>query len=1011
MAKKFTARLQFSLTIILIMAIIILLVVYYGTKKETFTLLVEIDGHGQVEPGPGEHIFSSGEGVMITAWPEDDFLLLGWQVDGQEFIKDQDVLALEMARDIKVTVYFQEIPPVFSLQYQVEPLDGGDVVIEPWQPAYTQKEQVYLQANPAPGYIFCCWEINQQIMPEEDDFLKIMMLEDKEVVAHFFQEPEIVLTYDLSISMEPADAGRISYLPVKDYYHSGDNITLEVLPQKGYLFLGWEINGVVFDDREIMISMDQDRSVIARFTELPVVFTLSMKIDPPGAGQVTRSPLQDEYVSGDVVNISAIPGEGYEFTEWVLDGEVLAYDTNFSLLMEKDQWVKARFTELPPVFALSMKIDPPGAGQVTRSPLQDEYAFGDVVNISAIPREGYEFTEWVLDGEVLAYDPNFSLLMEKDQKVEARFARQTFTLSFGAEPGDAGIVIYEPMSEIYELGQEIRIKAEAAAGYIFSSWLLDDQIIEDLEEIFSFTVDQDREIVAFFEPISTFSLQMLVEPYDSGFILVLPEEDVYLDGTQVFLSAEAREGFEFFAWEINGQLYEEGWVAIQIDEDQKVLARFVPLPVPTYALTVEVNPSGSGSVLWNPQKESYELGEEVTLLARPEEGMVFERWEIGGVTEEARESLNITIDREKNVVAYFAPLIVEIKTVDLAGGWHHSAVLLSDGTLYAWGRNEYGQVGDGGNRHVHVPSQITALENVTAVVGGGFHTLAVRKDGTVWAWGQNEFGQLGDGTTINRSRPVQVINLWDIVDVSSEGHHSVALRKDGTVWIWGSNSSGQLGDGTQKNSSVPVEVKGLHDVVAVSAGGFHSLALRKDGTIWSWGSNSDGQLGNGTLNNSLVPVQVKGIEDVVAIACGYRHSLALREDGTIWAWGYNFNGQLGTGNNEDSLVPVMVSGLKEVVKVAGGGFHTLALKKDGTVWAWGRNEFGQLGDGGTQNRYEPVMVRGLWEIVDIVAGSSHNLALNSQDILFVWGRNSSGQLGDGRIIHQYLPVPALEFKR
>jgi hypothetical protein len=155
------------------------------------------------------------------------------------------------------------------------------------------------------------------------------------------------------------------------------------------------------------------------------------------------------------------------------------------------------------------------------------------------------------------------------------------------------------------------------------------------------------------------------------------------------------------------------------------------------------------------------------------------------------------------------------------------------------------------------------------------HLLALRNDGTVWALGRNDVGQLGNGTFNWAFEPVQVLNLNNIIAISAGTEHSLALRNDGTVWAWGYNEFGELGNGDNNNSNIPVQVLNLNNVVAISAGGYHSLALKSDGTVWAWGYNEEGQLGNGNWYDSNVPVQVKKIKNPLSISAGADHSLAI----------------------------------------------------------------------------------------------------------------------------------------
>lgn len=344
--------------------------------------------------------------------------------------------------------------------------------------------------------------------------------------------------------------------------------------------------------------------------------------------------------------------------------------------------------------------------------------------------------------------------------------------------------------------------------------------------------------------------------------------------------------------------------------------------------------------------------------------------------------------------------------VDVAGGGYHTLALRNDGTLWSWGNNGNGQLGDGTTANRAVPRQLPEMSGVTgivAVAAGGRHNVIVMGNGTVWTWGDNGNGQLGNGSTSFAEHFVLVRDAAAISAVEAGGNHTVMLKTDGTVWTWGKNSYGQLGNGTLANSSRPVQVAGLAGMTAVAAGASHTVALKYDGTVWAWGLNESGQLGDGTVTARAVPVQVQGISDVTAIAAGSYFTLALKSDGTAWGWGANSSGQLGDGSTTARLTPVRVGDLTGVSAMAAGYLHALALKTDGTVWAWGFNQFGQLGDATTISKTVPVQA-GVVAAVAIAAGSNHSLALQADGTLFGWGLNGYGQLGDGTTSDSAIPV-------
>ncbi|MEJ8554145.1 RCC1-like domain-containing protein [Tepidibacter sp. Z1-5] len=378
--------------------------------------------------------------------------------------------------------------------------------------------------------------------------------------------------------------------------------------------------------------------------------------------------------------------------------------------------------------------------------------------------------------------------------------------------------------------------------------------------------------------------------------------------------------------------------------------------------------------------------------------------------------------------------------IAISAGNRHSLALKADGTVWAWGSNSNGQLGEdtfGINKNIPIQVRDSTdptgfLTNVIAICASWRHSLALKIDGTVWAWGNNYDGQLGDGTSgINKNTPVQVKDTTDptgflsnVIAISAGWFHSLAIKADGTVWTWGNNSKGQLGDGTSGiNKKIPVQVKDsnnptgfFNNAIAIFASWSHSLALKADGTVWAWGNNYDGQLGDGTSGiNKNIPVQVKDstgfISNIRAISAGWFHSLALKTDGRVWAWGGNSSGQLGDGIfGTNKKIPVQVKDttnctgfLNNVISISAGWSHSIALKTDGTVWAWSRNIEGQLGDGtsGT-NKNIPVQVKHstnsldfLTNVIAISAGWSHSLALKTDGTVWAWGNNCNGQLGDG----------------
>ena len=372
--------------------------------------------------------------------------------------------------------------------------------------------------------------------------------------------------------------------------------------------------------------------------------------------------------------------------------------------------------------------------------------------------------------------------------------------------------------------------------------------------------------------------------------------------------------------------------------------------------------------------------------------------------------------------------------VAISAGWYSSLALQSQAVVGAWGWNRYGQLGNGvgdglTNLKSIVPFQAGELTGVAAIGQGWRHSLAVTSNGHVWGWGSNEYGELGadPGALAYSTTPVAVQpgTLYGVVAVAGMAWTSLALKSDGSVWAWGDNSDGLLGIGQDSSvvpySDTPVQVIGLSDVVAIAGGLIHALALKSDGTVWSWGFGNSGQVGDGTYGLRRAPVQVMcpGIEpdtltplvNVVAVAAGEYHSLALTSSGAVWVWGHNGKGQLGydPGSFSNANRALQVSLLPPMVAVAGGGAHTLALTSSGRVWAWGDNVRGQLGVDWViaSSRYAPAEVDSpdLTNVVALAGSNADSFALRSDGTVWAWGYNTYGDLGNGTTTHSYLPTP------
>jgi len=305
----------------------------------------------------------------------------------------------------------------------------------------------------------------------------------------------------------------------------------------------------------------------------------------------------------------------------------------------------------------------------------------------------------------------------------------------------------------------------------------------------------------------------------------------------------------------------------------------------------------------------------------------------------------------------------------VSAGGSHTAAIDADGALWAWGNNGQGQLGDGTADERSSPTRIGTDANWAMVSAGGGqgtdHTVAVRTDGTLWAWGNNSHGQLGDGTTTMSTSPVQIGSDSTWVYASAGWQHTLAIRSDGTLWAWGNNADWRLGavwDGEITYTPVPVQVGADSNWTSVSAGGRHTAGIRADGSLWAWGFNQSGQLGDGTTVGRFTPVRIGTHNDWVSVSAGDVHTVGMRRGGSAWAWGNNGRGSLGDGTTTHRNAPTQTGTPTSwtAATVSAGVAHTAVVGINGLLMAWGSAEHGQLGNGASgwgTGHHTPVQVR------------------------------------------------------
>lgn len=338
----------------------------------------------------------------------------------------------------------------------------------------------------------------------------------------------------------------------------------------------------------------------------------------------------------------------------------------------------------------------------------------------------------------------------------------------------------------------------------------------------------------------------------------------------------------------------------------------------------------------------------------------------------------------------------------VAGGFNTCAIDVA-GALWCWGSNALGQLGQGyvggttcnGDGCAMSPVRVDGLgQDVVDVAIGADHVCAIKADQSVWCWGHNKWGQLGDGTNADESSPVQV-GTFHATTIGAGSAHTCAIAPDGSVWCWGFNLDGQLGDGTTTNQPSPVQVASMTTATEVRAGDLFTCARATNGAAWCWGHGVWGERGDGTTTLMSPPVQVVTVGNSVE-QLGARLNLACASetDGGLACWGLGTLGDLGDDAGIQPT-PANVQGLPSVQSIAVGGAHVCALDGSGTAFCFGDNAVGSIG-GTWSSGPTPRQVAGLpTSVKQLAAGGAHTCALASNGAISCWGQNTTGQLGNG----------------
>lgn len=367
------------------------------------------------------------------------------------------------------------------------------------------------------------------------------------------------------------------------------------------------------------------------------------------------------------------------------------------------------------------------------------------------------------------------------------------------------------------------------------------------------------------------------------------------------------------------------------------------------------------------------------------------------------------------------------KVIHGRGNVYAALALDKNGTVWGWGQNGFGQLGDNSFTQRCTPVSVGGAKKTFCDIGvGENHSIAVDKNGRTWCWGWNRYGQLGDNTNQICGTPMSIagtvrtfckINAGTYDTASGYRSHGHAIDKNGILWGWGYNQAGQLGDNTTTDKYSPIGLSGATKTFcAVAVGLSFSAALDKNGRAWAWGANAAGQLGDNTIVSKRTPVSILGaVKTFCQIAVKQQTVRAIDKYGQVWAWGQNATGQIGDNSIVNKCTPVAIGGaLKTFCKITGGhgnvftnsnNGHTAAIDLSGRAWGWGYNGYGQLGNNAITSQLTPVSVGGATKtFCQISGGGNYTVAIDNRGRAWGWGYNAFGQLGDNSVTSRRTPV-------
>ncbi len=615
--------------------------VFTQSTPETprYPLILSVVGNGQVniEPASEDGRYAQGSSVTLSAVPDAGWTFAGWEGAASG---EQPEITVVMDGEKTLTARFDEIEPLPEYTLELTLIGAGGVSRDPAEASYPQGSDVSLVATPDAGWVFAGWSGDIEGTDTEQT---LVMDADKAVTATFTRQSVPEPPPSPQPQPQPADytltvntQGQGTVAPDSGTYTEDSQVTLTATPASGWRFDGWsgDIGGVSPEANPISLVMSQDRTVTASFAQVPQ-YALTVTIQ----GQGTVTPNGGSYAEGTEVTVTAQPAEGWVFSGW--SGDLSGGQSAGTVTMDGDKSVTAQFTEQSPdQYSLTVNISQNQGGSVSLDPAGGTYDEGTEVSLTADPDDGWEFTGWSgdLDGDAVSD----TVTMDGNKTVEAAFSRIQYSLT--TDTSGNGQVSLDPAGGTHDAGTEVTLTADPDDGWEFTGWSGD---LSGADNPATLVMDGDKSVTAQFTelPPDQYSLTVNISQDQGGSVSLDPAGGTYDEGTEVTLTADPDDGWEFTGWsgDLDGDAVSD---TVTMDGNKTVEAAFSRIQ---YSLTTDT--SGNGQVSLDPAGGTYDAGTEVSLTADPDDGWKFTGWT--GDLADTENPVTVTMDANKSVTAGF----------------------------------------------------------------------------------------------------------------------------------------------------------------------------------------------------------------------------------------------------------------------------------------------------------------------------------------------------------------------